>query len=249
MKELLTQVQVDALAPGPRDLFLWDTQLAGFGLKLTPAGRRVYVFQYRSGGRGAPTRRVTIGSEAQGWTAERARRRAEELTLSLRQPDPAPAGLAEEPVDDWQIRLGFIIADIARLQSALLRNTMKNLGGTLAQWSMLGRLVTHQGITQMELAERLKLSKVAVTGLVDRTVRAGWVERRLDKADRRVRRLYLTPHALAAVKLMREQVDIMTELTMGQVAQAEGRAALRTLDGIRQRLLEVQRGRSRHRFK
>ena len=244
MKELLTQVRVDALAPGPRDIFLWDTRLAGFGLKLTPTGRRVYVFQYRSGGRGTPTTRVTIGSEAQGWTAETARRRAEELALILRKVDP---GTAEELGDDWQIRLGFIVADIARLQSALLRNTMKSLGGTLAQWNMLGRLATHQGITQMELAERLKLSKVAVTGLVDRAVCAGWVERRLDKADRRVRRLYLTPHAVAAVKLMREQVDIMTELTMGHVAQAEGRAALRTLDGIRQRLLEVQRGRARRR--
>ena len=245
MKDLITQERIDALAPGARDLFVWDTDLPGFGLKLTPSGRRVYIYQYRSGGRPSPTKRITIGGEAEGWSAGRARDRAAELSQSLRAgktpAPPAPDG----PGEDWEIRLGFVVADISRLQAALLRKTMKSLGGTHAQWGMLGRLAAHQGITQMELADRLNLSKVAITGLVDRAVRAGWVERRLDENDRRVRRLYLTPRALAAVHLMREKVDAMTAASMDHIPNAEGQALLAALDSIRQRLLGLQRRQSR----
>src|SRR5215831_17434989 len=46
-----------ALGKGQRELFAWDSELAGFGLRLQ-GQRRTYVAQYRAGGR---TRRVTLG--------------------------------------------------------------------------------------------------------------------------------------------------------------------------------------------
>ena len=47
---------------GPQgDSYLWDKELHGFGLKVTPAGSKVYLVQYRLGGRKGRTRRVTIG--------------------------------------------------------------------------------------------------------------------------------------------------------------------------------------------
>ena len=51
---------VNSLEPGDRDKFLWDEDLRGFGVKITPRGRIVYLAQYRIGGRNSPTRRVTI---------------------------------------------------------------------------------------------------------------------------------------------------------------------------------------------
>src|SRR5688572_21905768 len=49
---------VDACEPGDKDQFLWDSELAGFGLKVTPAGRKVFIAQYRHKGR---TKRITLG--------------------------------------------------------------------------------------------------------------------------------------------------------------------------------------------
>lgn len=49
---------VDAIEAGDKDRYLWDEDLTGFGLKVTPAGRKVFLVQYRHLGR---TRRVTIG--------------------------------------------------------------------------------------------------------------------------------------------------------------------------------------------
>ena len=52
---------VDAAKPAAIDTYVWDDELSGFGLKVTPAGRKVYLIQYRLGGRKGRTRRVTIG--------------------------------------------------------------------------------------------------------------------------------------------------------------------------------------------
>jgi hypothetical protein len=52
---------VEALNAGDRDQYIWDFELPGFGVKVTPAGSRVYLVQYRLGGRKGRTRRITIG--------------------------------------------------------------------------------------------------------------------------------------------------------------------------------------------
>jgi integrase len=61
VKGPITKRSVDAAMPRPADSYLWDDELAGFGLKITPAGRKVYLVQYQLGGRKGRTRRVTIG--------------------------------------------------------------------------------------------------------------------------------------------------------------------------------------------
>lgn len=76
----LTKPNVDRLTParkGPG--FLWDERLAGFGVKCTPAGRKVFIAQYRpNGGRRSVTKRVTIGTYGE-LTVEQARRRAKAI--------------------------------------------------------------------------------------------------------------------------------------------------------------------------
>jgi integrase len=75
----LTKRTVDAAAPaldGSRR-FVWDSDLKGFGLLVTPAGAKSYVVQYRT--EHGRSRRLTIGRHGSPWTPEKARERAEEL--------------------------------------------------------------------------------------------------------------------------------------------------------------------------
>lgn len=58
--------------------------MKGFGLMVTDKGVRSYLVQYRIGGRGAPTRRVTIGKHGSPWTPSSARERAAELLEMVR---------------------------------------------------------------------------------------------------------------------------------------------------------------------
>jgi integrase len=49
MKTRLTKTVVEATEPGARDVYLWDDRIAGFGVKVTPKGARIYVLKYRAG--------------------------------------------------------------------------------------------------------------------------------------------------------------------------------------------------------
>src|SRR5207253_6969660 len=86
----VTQDGVNALKPGAKDQFLWDDKLPGFGLKVTPNGAKIYLFQYRLGGRGHATKRVTIGN-AGAMKAARAREAAEDLYEKVRQGEDVAA--------------------------------------------------------------------------------------------------------------------------------------------------------------
>jgi integrase len=70
MRGKLTKRSVEALKPRARDSFLWDTELRGFGCKVTPKGGRIYLLQY---GRNGRDYRVTIGRHGVDYTAEQAR--------------------------------------------------------------------------------------------------------------------------------------------------------------------------------
>jgi integrase len=61
----ITKRTVDAANPASKDTYLWDAELSGFALKVTPTGRKVYLVQYRLGGRKGRTRRVTIGQHGE----------------------------------------------------------------------------------------------------------------------------------------------------------------------------------------
>ncbi len=64
----ISKRSVDAIEPGECDKLLWDRDTPGFGLKVTPAGTRTYLVQYRIGGRKGRSRRVTIGQHGRPWT-------------------------------------------------------------------------------------------------------------------------------------------------------------------------------------
>jgi len=76
---VITKRIVDGALPGPKDSFLWDDEIKGYGVKITPAGAKVYICQFRIGGRGTPTRRVTIGRHGAPWTPDLARRKAKQI--------------------------------------------------------------------------------------------------------------------------------------------------------------------------
>ncbi len=79
MRGKISKRAIDAIDANERDVFLWDTDLKGFGLKVSPAGSKIYLIQYRLGGREARTQRYTIGKHGSPWTPDKAREEAERL--------------------------------------------------------------------------------------------------------------------------------------------------------------------------
>ena len=90
-----------------KDTVFWDSELLGFGVRVYPTGRKVYVVQTRAGGKDG--KRVTVGRHGV-MTAEEARRRAALIVARIK------AG--EEPVPEpmaVMLAKGPTVADLAAM--------------------------------------------------------------------------------------------------------------------------------------
>ena len=80
---------VDGLSVEGKDAIFWDRELPGFGLRVYPSGRKIYVAQSRGPG---GIKRVSLGRHGK-LTAEQARKRAATAVSRIKQgedPDPGP---------------------------------------------------------------------------------------------------------------------------------------------------------------
>ena len=88
MKGRVTKRAVDALRgqaiAGAQTILLWDEDVRGFGVLATKAGSLSYFIEYRPhpGGRGTPSRRLTVGKHGP-MTPDEARRRARQLLAEV----------------------------------------------------------------------------------------------------------------------------------------------------------------------
>jgi integrase len=57
----LTKSAIDDLPVASKDVVYWDAGLPGFGVKVTPKGRKVFLVMYRVAGAGSRLRKYTIG--------------------------------------------------------------------------------------------------------------------------------------------------------------------------------------------
>jgi integrase len=57
----LTKSTIDSLPTPNSDAVFWDAGFPGFGVKVTPKGRKVFIALYRTGGAGSKLRKYTIG--------------------------------------------------------------------------------------------------------------------------------------------------------------------------------------------
>lgn len=106
---------------------------------------------------------------------------------------------------------GFLVHDIARQLTSVLDQRLKPHGLTRCHWRAVLYIWRTPGISQTELSEILDLSRMGVTGLIDRMENKGLVSRQDDAQDRRVKRVFLTESTTELIpiitKLGSETID------------------------------------------
>lgn len=135
--------------------------------------------------------------------------------------------------------LGFLVHDVARLLRVAFDRRSKDLGLTRSQWWVLNHLYFNEGITQSELADLLEVEKPTLGRLLDRLEAKGWVERRADESDRRVKRVYLTGQVQDLMRALRRvAVGVRADALEG-LDEAERTRFLDTLQVIKRNLLRM----------
>jgi len=96
--------------------------------------------------------------------------------------------------DHLALRLWLRLLSCTNRMEAPLRSRMRDqFGGSLPRFDLMAQLDRHpQGLKMRELSERLMVTGGNVTGLTDRLVAEGLVERRDDANDRRAITVRLT---------------------------------------------------------
>ncbi len=121
----------------------------------------------------------------------------------------------------------FLLHDVARLIRTRADQLARAHGMTRAQWVILVRVERQPGLSQNEMAAILEVEPITVCRLVDRLEARGFLERRADATDRRIKRLHLLPasapvlkeiavcrnelHALITEGVAPTTLDVMTE--------------------------------------
>ena len=135
-------------------------------------------------------------------------------------PKPAPPGVPEPD------RVWFRFMRLHQRMLLQMTARIRAFGLSIPQFDLLSTLTEQEGISQSELAERLYVTKGNVSGLVDRLVQAGLVERRAIAGDRRSYAMHLTPEgrrlAEAGIATQRDFVaSTLGKLTPGDLAELD----------------------------
>lgn len=129
--------------------------------------------------------------------------------------------------------LGFLLADTARLLRKHFDQRARAIGLTRAQWQVLAYLSHNQGINQSGLADLLEIEPITLSRHLDKMEEAGWVERRPDPSDRRVRLLFISEHSRTVLDEMRSIGRSLLDEAMAGLPPGRNEVMVETLKHIR----------------
>lgn len=139
--------------------------------------------------------------------------------------------------DDPSYRLGLALAEVSRLWRHVLDARLKPLGLSTARWVALVNLSAHpEGMTQNALALRVGIKGSTLVRQLDQLEADGWVVRRAQPGDRRVKRVFLTPKARPALTSIAAVGRSLRRELLRDSSEAEIRACNRLLGRVKSRL-------------
>ena len=105
----------------------------------------------------------------------------------------------------FEENIGLLIHDVGRLLRVLYDRQMSSIGLTRSQWLLLTYLYFKDGINQTELASLMDMEKAPLSRLLDRMEIKGWIIRKNETKDRRIKNIYLSESVKPFVSSLREK--------------------------------------------
>ena len=135
---------------------------------------------------------------------------------------------------------GFLLRDVSRLYVRRFEERAAALGLTLPQCRALVHLALNEGISQARLAELTDVEPMTLVRILDRMAADGWLERRVDAADRRARCIYLKAKAKPLVADIWKLADLTREEAFLGIPAKQAAVLLGLLDQVRSNLATLE---------
>lgn len=110
--------------------------------------------------------------------------------------------------ENFEENIGFLINDVARFLRVSYDRKMATIGLTRSQWLVLSYLYFNEGINQSEFALILDIEKAPLSRLLYRMEMKGFINRKSEGEDRRIKNIYLTDSIKPFIISMRDQAAI-----------------------------------------
>lgn len=137
---------------------------------------------------------------------------------------PSPSGLEDH--------LGYWLRAVSNAVSVAFARNLEGAGVTVAEWVFLRALLDSSAIAPSHLAERMGMTKGAISRLADRLAAKGLVQRAANPDDARAQTLALTPRGRALVPRLSAIADRNDAAFFGVLSPADRSALGRLLRGI-----------------
>ena len=119
----------------------------------------------------------------------------------------------------------YIIHELSRLISTTFDGYMARHRLTHGQWWAIMHIYENQGASQSDLAAIMQMGRASAGKLFERMEAKGWIERRPDPHDNRIRRVYFADGVVPVFMLMGEEGSALFR-RCSAISDPEGKRAL-----------------------
>jgi len=138
---------------------------------------------------------------------------------------------------EYENSMGYVIYSASKaFQKAFDLELRNKIGITLTQSKVIFALYMFSGLTQRELADKIGVETPSLVPIIDKMEEDGYVKRKLDPKDRRLKRIYTTPKTNALWDSMMECASQIRKVSLNKVSEQEVKSVLETIKRITENL-------------
>ena len=137
----------------------------------------------------------------------------------------------------YEDSIGYIVYSASKaFQKAFDLELRNKIGITLTQSKVIFALYMFSGLTQRELADKIGVETPSLVPIIDKMEEDGYLKRKLDSKDRRLKRIYTTSKTDALWDSMMGCGLQIRKVSLNKVSEQEVKSALKTLKTITENL-------------
>lgn len=138
---------------------------------------------------------------------------------------------------DFENSIGFVVYSASKaFQKAFDLELRNKIGITITQSKVIFALYMHSGPTQRELADKIGVESPTLVPIIDKMEEDGYVKRKPDPQDRRIKRIYTTSKTDSLWDSMMECAAQIRKVSTKEVSEQEIKSALGVIKKITENL-------------